>query len=275
MNLGELLSNPAIQGAAAPFLVALVCAALLRDTRVAALAIVAGVCVMVWLAIGWSLEPLSSTRKLSLVVLASGLLVLIGAAVPAAWRKPAQATLAVMAGLAILWVAYGVVRQMESGAWLTGAAVVVFAAVLVGSALLADQDTVRVNVSSMWLGLGAGAVGLLGASAVLALFGIAVGAAAGALLLLQMLRGRAVPAAVTLALPAAVTAAGVLVMAVLTGGVRGYLLLGAIAIPWSVRLIAQVAQPVWRLAILASLCAAVPVVLMVAGGWFLKPAAVY
>jgi hypothetical protein len=165
---------------------------------------------------------------------------------------------------------FGVVRQMESGALLAGVAVVVFVAGLVFSSAAASRDNVRASAGMLMLGLGAGGFGLLGASAVLALFGIAAGASAGALLLTQMVRGQASPSGWTLVLPASVVAALVPVMASLTGGVRWFLLLPLLAVPWCARLVPTDKFPVWLEALLASALALIPVALALGLGWMMQ-----
>jgi hypothetical protein len=270
MDINELLGNPAVQGALVPFVVALIAAGLLRSTRLTGLAVALGVCCTVYLTIGWSFESMSATRKLSILVLVTALLVLL-----IEWFQPPrrlllQAVLALLAGLGGLWMTFGVVRQMESGALLAGVAVVVFVAGLVFSSAAASRDNVRASAGMLMLGLGAGGFGLLGASAVLALFGIAAGASAGALLLTQMVRGQASPSGWTLVLPASVVAALVPVMASLTGGVRWFLLLPLLAVPWCARLVPTDKFPVWLEALLASALALIPVALALGLGWMMQ-----
>ena len=270
MDFNELLGNPAVQGALVPFVVALIAAGLLRSTRLTGLAVALGVCCTVYLTIGWSFESMSATRKLSILVLVTALLVLL-----IEWFQPPrrlllQAVLALLAGLGGLWMTFGVVRQMESGALLAGVAVVVFVAALVFSSAAASRDNVRASASMLMLGLGAGGFGLLGASAVLALFGIAAAASAGALLLTQMVRGQASPSGWTLVLPASVVAALVPVMASLTGGVRWFLLLPLLAAPWCARLVPTDKFPVWIEALLASALTLIPVALALGLGWVMQ-----
>ena len=92
----------------------------------------------------------------------------------------------------------------------------------------------RSSSAALILGLGAGALALLGASAMLAQIGIALGAASGATLLVQMIAGRRAPVGWTLALPASVIAALVGLLSVFTGELRWYCLLPTLAVPWAV-----------------------------------------
>ena len=63
--------------------------------------------------------------------------------------------------------------------------------------------------------------------------GIAIGASAGAVLLIQMLTGKPAPLGWTLALPANVVAGLVGLLAVFTGALPWYCLLPTLAIPWA------------------------------------------
>jgi len=270
MDFNELLGNPAVQGAVVPFVVALIAAWLLRSTRLTGLALALGICCSVYLTIGWSFESMSATRKLSILVLVAALLVLLIEWLQPARRLLLQGVLALLAGLGGLWMTFGVVRQMESGALLAGVAVVVFVAGLVFSSAAASRDNVRDSAGMLMLGLGAGGFALLGASAVLALFGIAAGVSAGALLLTQMVRGQASPSGWTLVLPASLVAALVPVMATLTGGVRWFLLLPLLAAPWCARLVPTDKFPVWLEALLASALALIPVALALGLGWVMQ-----
>src|SRR4051812_50124685 len=76
----EWLGHPAVQAGALPFAVALVVAAALARTRFVALAQIAGFVACTTLAIGWSLESLTSTRKLVFVAVAVGLAGLVAQA---------------------------------------------------------------------------------------------------------------------------------------------------------------------------------------------------
>src|SRR3954470_10508022 len=72
----ELLANPAVQAAAAPFLVALAASVALRKTRLLGLAVVLAFAVVIALTVGFSFESLTATGKMMLVGLASALAVL-------------------------------------------------------------------------------------------------------------------------------------------------------------------------------------------------------
>src|SRR5204863_197146 len=69
----EMLANPAVQGGLAPFIAALVVAALLAPLRLGGLAVVAAFATAVYFIAGFTFEPLTATRKIILLGLAAPL----------------------------------------------------------------------------------------------------------------------------------------------------------------------------------------------------------
>ena len=118
------------------------------------------------------------------------------------------------------------------------------------------------------MGLGTGALALLGASGLLAQIGIAVGAAAGASLLVQMLAGQRAPPGAALSLLATVVAALAALLAVFTGSLPWFCLLPTLAAPWATRLVPAGERPVWLTAFLTALAALGPMFLAVGLAWF-------
>src|SRR6476646_1227069 len=115
----DLLTHPAVQGAVAPLLVALVVSLVLMRTRFAWLALIAGYATMIALSTGFSLSPLTAGRKVMLVGLASPVAGLIADALPR-FRKCVAIALAVIAAALSPWVFLSVLRQREV---LTGASI--------------------------------------------------------------------------------------------------------------------------------------------------------
>jgi hypothetical protein len=269
--MNEWLAHPAVQGGVAPFLAALLGATLLaplRGGRFAGLAIALGFATAVALAVGWSFESMSSIRKLSLVGLGAGILVVAAEFATDQPRPAARVAIGGLAALAAVWVMLGVLRRMEPMAAVTTAAIgALFVSALVDSGHRAAHNIVGSAAAALVLGLSAGALALLGASAVLALLGIAVGAGAGAVLLVQTIGGRRIQAGWTLTLPATAVAGLVAVMAVLTGGLRWYVLLPMLAIPWAVRWLPTAGKAVWLEAILATLATSIPAALALVLAW--------
>ncbi len=267
--LDQLLANPAVQAGVAPFLAALLVAAPLRRSRVLGLAIAAGFLVVVALTIGFSFESLTSTRKLVLVGFAATI-ALLGielAALPPgrALRGAIAAAMAVSA----VWVALRILQQKETGtALLWGASAAVYLALLTDSVLQVGDDGVRASATGLALGLGTGGLALLGASALMAQTGIAIGAAAGATLLVQMLAGNRARPGWTLALVAAVVCGLACLIAVFTGALPWYCLLPTLATPWATRLVPAGERPVWLTSIFSAVVALIPMLLAVGLAWF-------
>lgn len=267
--MDELLQNPAVQAGVAPFVAALVAAGLLMRTRFLGLAQIVGLTALVALAIGFSFESLTSTRKLVLVGLFTLFPLLLLELKDWSMRPVARSAVALLAGLAAVWVVLRVLQQKETAtALLAGAASALYLAALVESTLRVGSDTVRGAATGLVLGLASGALALLGASALLAQVGIAVGAAAGATLLVQMIASRRAPAGATLSLPASVVAGLVGLLAVFTGSLPWYCLLLTLAIPWAARLVPAGPRPVWLTAFLTALAAFIPLLLALGLAWF-------
>ena len=106
----ELLNHPAVQGGLAPFVIALIVAELLLRLRLSGLAVIAGFAVTVYLVSDFSIEPLTSARKIVLMGLLSSLLALT--LLPFNWR-PLRLILAVAGGIAAVWMALRIIQQQD------------------------------------------------------------------------------------------------------------------------------------------------------------------
>lgn len=270
--MNDLLGNPALQGGVAPFLAALLAVViviwLLRADRFAGIAITVAFITAVALTVGWSFESMNATRKLSLLGIGAGVLLLAAEAARLAPRPALRTAMAVAAAAATLWLLLGVLRQMAPvAAALAAAAGALFVAALVDSGQGAPRNSLQSGATALVLGLAGGALALLGASAVLALMCISVGAGAGAVLLVQMISGKRLATAWTLTWPASAVVGPVAVLSVLTGGVRWYTVLPLLAVPWATRWLPVARHPVWLETILAALAAAVPAALALVLAW--------
>jgi hypothetical protein len=267
--MNELLDNPAVQAGVAPFLVALLVSAMLGRTRLLGLAIGAGFLTAVVLVMGLTFESLTSVRKMVLIGMASIAAVLALELGSIELSGKARAMIAVLVGAAAVWIVLRVLQQQPLGkALVAGVAAVLYIALLVDSTLAVGGDPIRASAAALMLGLGAGALALLGASAMLAQIGIAVGAASGATLLIQMTLGRRAATGWTLALPASVIAGLVGLLAVFTGELRWYCLLPTLVIPWATRLAPGNGRAVWRTAIFTAIAAAIPMLFAAGLAWF-------
>lgn len=267
--MDELLANPAVQAAGAPFILALAVAATLRHTRLLGLAVAVAFAAVIGLTIGYSFESLTAVRKLVLVGFAVVPIILV-----LAWRNLDRSALfrsafAAAAAASALWMLWRLLEQQETqSALMRGVAAAAYMALLVDASLRAGTDATRAASTSLMLGLAAGALALLGASALLAQIGISVAAGAGAVLLVRIAGARAARVEWTLALPAAVISGLVGLLAVFTGTLPWFALIPTLAIPWATRVVRQDGRSVWLAGALTSAVAAVPMFVAVAVAWF-------
>lgn len=261
--MSDWLNHPAVQSGLAPFVIALVTAELLLRLRLSGLAIVAGFAVTVYLASNFAWAPLTASRKIVWLGLASGLVgVLLCYFNGSLWRP----VLAVLAGAATIWTGLPILRNQPlelAMQWAAGYAL--FAAWLVFWMDTLQQDSVRAGSAGMALGLGTGTCALLGGTALLGQFGLAIGAAAGAYLLIQMLTGNRLPCGRSFTLPLALITALVGSMAVLTTQLPWYALTPLAVIPLAVKIPVSEKLQLW----VQSLLLAVPTLTCAAGALYL------
>jgi len=254
----ELLNNPVIQSSAAPFLVGLIVAAILFPFRLAGLAAGAGFLAAVWLIGAFSFEPMTATRK---VVVLAGAAPVLGVLADFAF-KPTRATapvLGVVFGTASIWVIWSVLvqRPTQEGA-LLAAGVFAFVLAVVALTVSLQDQAVRAGSAGLFLGLGTGAGAVIGASALLGQYGLALGAACGSFLLLAMILGKRVFAGATFTLGASVAAALIAAGAMVLARLPWTSLVAIALIPLAVRLPLPEKSPAWIQAVVASLYALAP-----------------
>src|SRR5262249_34463263 len=192
-----------VQGGLAPFVVGLAVAAILGRAKLGGLAVSAGFCVAGPLLSGPAVSPLNATRKiLPLAPGAPALGVLVDLAAQRG-RTPAV-LIALACGALTVWVFWSVLQQKTpTQALLLGGGTAAFVAWVVWTTLALAGQPVRAGAAALMLGLGVGVSAVLAASALLGLYGIAVGAAAGGVLLWQMVTRRKIAAGFTPTLSAA------------------------------------------------------------------------
>lgn len=241
----EFLSNPVVQAGVAPFVVGLIVVVIFAKAKLPGLAVVAAFAVCVALTGGIVFTPLTALRK---VVLVSLLAPVVGIAIDLVLKAGRARTVAVALafGALAVWVFWSVLQQKPAAeAVLLGAGIAAFITWVVGWALgLADRP-VRAGAVALMLGLGAGISAILGASALLGMYGIAIGAGAGAFLLVQMLTGRKLVAGATLALSASVAAGLIAAAALVLAQLPWYALIVLGLIPLAATLPASDRLPVW------------------------------
>ena len=249
----ELLNNPIVQSSVAPFAIGLIFAGLFFPLRLAGLAAGAGFLATVWMMGNFGLTPLTATRKIVVLGVAAPVL---GVLADLAF-KPTRATgplLGVLFGAGSIWVFWSVLSQKPPAeAALLGAGVFALLLWTVGFTVSLQQDPVRAGAAGLGLGLGAGVGAVLGASALLGQYGMALGAACGAFLLLVMILGKRVAAGATFTLTASVVAALLASGAMLLAQVPWTSLAALALVPLAVRLPIPEKSPAWLQAIVASL----------------------
>ena len=246
----ELLNHPAVQGGLAPFVAALLVAELLQRLRLSGLAIIAGFAATVYLASDFSFEPLTASRKIVLLGLLSAGLSLPLMLLKADWLR---AVLAVAGGLAAVWVVQRILQQQEAAAvMLWGVGCMLYAGWLVFWMDGLGDNSMRAGSAGLALGLGTGGAALFGASALLGQFGLALGAAAGAYLLIQMLTSSPLPCGRSFTLPLALVAGTSGCLAVLTAQLPWYALPVLAVIPVAAKIPLPAKQALWLQTLLLS-----------------------
>ena len=223
VKLQELLNHPAVQAGLAPFLVALITAELFQRVRLSGLAIIAGFAITVYLASNFTLEPLTAVRKIVLLGLVSALLALLLTLLQTRWLVW---LLSLLGGAAAIWTVQRVLQQQAPQAMiLWGVGCAAYVAILVwGMDKLLEQEPLRAASAATALGIGTGGAALVGASALLGQFGLALGSAAAAHLLIQMVSNQPLSTGRTFTLPLAIIAGLTGCVAVLSAQLPWYTL---------------------------------------------------
>lgn len=250
-KLQELLNHPAVQAGLAPFLVALISAELFQRLKLSGLSIIAGFAITIYLASDFSFEPLTATRKIVLLGLCSTLLALPLGLLKERW---VGLLLAVLGAAAAVWAVLRILQQQDPQTmllWGTGCAA--YSAILIWGMDKLEQQPLRAANAATALGVGTGGAALIAASGLLGQFGLALGAAAGAHLLIQMISNAPLPVGRIFTLPLALVAALTGCMAVLSAQLVWYALPLLAAIPLAATLIPLPKQSVWIQSLLLSL----------------------
>jgi len=196
----EFLAHPAVQAAVVPLVVGLVVAGLLLPLRLSGLAAAAGFVAAVALVGNFSFSTLTAMRKLVILVSAASLL---GVVADFAFKptRIAGVVLGALFGAAALWVFWSVLAQRTLAEGLpVGAAVLALVLWTVAASLPLEANPVRAGAAGVGLGTGVGVGAVLGASALIGQYGIALGAASGGFVLLVMALGGRVRAGASLTL---------------------------------------------------------------------------
>lgn len=182
------LHHPAVQGGLIPFIVALLAALLLKPLRQSGLALALALAASMYLGGDLLLFPFTSLRKILWLSLAASLAGVALNYLRAAWMRP---LLAVLSGAAVVWVAWLILRnQPLLHKLLWGASGAVYAGWMVFWMDELRDKPVRAASAGLGLGTGLGASMLYGGYISLGVYGIALGAASGAYLLIQMIANK-------------------------------------------------------------------------------------
>ena len=269
-----ILEHPAVQGGVAPFVVALIVAAVLGRTRYGWLAIVAGYATMVALSTGFSFSPLSASRKILLLCL---LAPLVGMAADTfvTRARPVAYALTLVAGVAAAWVFLSVLSQREGAqAWLAALGVLLYAAAMVYAMLSLRDDGLRTGVAGLGLGLATGIAAVISASIGFLLAGMAVAASCGALLLVWVVTSRPVAPGILGTLSIGVLIALFAEGALMLAQMPWYALAALLLVPLAVRLPVRDGASTFVRALTLSLYALAAASVPIAAAWFAARATV-
>jgi hypothetical protein len=247
------LNDPMVQASLAPFLAGFLVTLVLFKLRLGGLAAVAGFGITAWLIGELQFTPLSGKRKLMLIALAAPALGLLADFAFRSGRTTAYALGVISGGLA-LWVFSSVLTQKPAlQMFIAGGGIALFVAWTVAFTVSLQGDSVRAGAVGLGLGLGAGFASVMAASASLGQLGMALGAASGGFLLVQMIFGRRIQAGLAFCLAAGLQG-GLIAAAALMLASLGWIELALLAaVPVAARLPLPARTPVWAQAFVASL----------------------
>jgi len=189
--LHDLLNHPAVQAGLVPFIAALVTAELLQRLRLSGLAIIAAFAATVYLTSDFGMVPFTGVRKIVWLGLGSSALAIVLTLFNSSLWRPA---LAALAAATAVWVGLRILQQhpiTEALEW--GVACALYVGWLVYWFDGLRDDPVAAGSAGFALGFGTGGAALLGSSALLGQFGLALGAACSAYLLIQAISNSRLP----------------------------------------------------------------------------------
>jgi hypothetical protein len=182
-KLHELLSHPAIQAGLLPFIVALVTAELFQRLRLSGLCIIAGFAATVYFASDFGFEPLTPTHKIIWLAIATSAIAIPLTLLTWEYWRP---ILSIIAAGTSAWVSWHSFQQQSIVEELIlGAGCAIYTGWLVYWFDGLQHKSVAAGNAGLALGVGTGMAALLSASALFGKFGLALGAASAAYLLIQ------------------------------------------------------------------------------------------
>jgi len=224
-----LLHHPVVQAGLAPFLVALVTAELFLRIRLSGLALIAGFATTVYLTADFNIEPLTLNHKIIWLGLLSSLAGLLFSLLAWSWLS---VVLIPIASAVTIWLLLPMLQaHVIQSALVLGTGCAVFMAILTWGMDALHTAPLRAANAATALGVGTGVAVFGGASALYGQFALALGAGAGAHLLIQMIANQSLPTGRSFTLPAAMIVGAVACVAVLNGHLPWYCLPLLAAIP--------------------------------------------
>jgi len=230
--------------------VALLTAELLQRMRLSGLAILAGFAITIYLTSGFAYAPLTGTRKIIWLGIASGLI-----AIPLSllnwslWRP----VITVLVACAAVWVGLPVLLQQPVATTLQwGAGCALFAGWIAFWMDDLRDSPVRAASAGMALGLGTGVILLLAGVSRLGKFNLAFGAAAFSYLFIMFVSNSHLSCGRSFTLPLSLVAALSICLALLTTRLPWYALAPLAAIPLAAKLPVSDGTSVWVQATLLS-----------------------
>lgn len=269
--MSELLQNPAIQSGVLPFIASLLASLVLLRTRLCGWVFGVGFLSMVAVSTGFSINWEAMTSFHKMVVSATLWLAVIAALeyAPDSVEKMKPMVASGLAAAAALWMSWRILQQQEGGMlWLHAGAIAAYAGGLVFfTTQTRTKDTLTASASTVVLGLTVAGMALLGASALLAFCGISIAAAGGALVLVQIFWQRP-PVHFSMISMAGLGCSLASISSVLTGQLKWYSLLPALAIPLITRIPQPESRSPWLQTAITSALALIPAALCLALAWY-------
>jgi len=232
--LEDLLANPAVQSGVAPFFIALVIGFLFNRVNIlAGLCIIAGFGITVLLSVGFNFEPLTSTRKIILLVLLAPCLAIVLQML----KPPIETVLLISYALiscAIIWIFWPVLKRDFWGEIIPVISYMIYASWMMATFIrMTEIPALTASTAATLTGIAVGGAALIGSSALLGQMGMSLAAAGGAFLLVQLMVRSELDAGYTVTLTSGVIAALVLPAAVVYAKVPWIILVMVSAIPFA------------------------------------------
>lgn len=247
------MNDPLVQAGLAPFLAGFAVALILFRLRLGGLAAVAGFCTTAWLIGELRFEPLVGMRRLMLLAVAAPALGLLADFAFRPGRTTAY-VLGVFFAAAAVWVFSNfLTARTPVQAFIVGGGIVLFVAWTVAMTASLHANSVRAGAAGLGLGLGVGLCMLVIPASTEMRLGLAVGAASGGFLFLQMIVGQRIDAGLMFSLAAGVQAALVAAAAFFAARLRWTELAILATVPLAARLPLPTRWPVWAQTLVAGL----------------------